>query len=306
MRLAVLVSSAVGGHDRATCEEHVRDIRAAFAALGARSEFFLCSPARLTRTARQLASRAFDAVVVAGGDGSASAVADGLAGTAMPLGVLPLGTANHFAKDLGMPPTLAEAARAICEGTTERIDVGEVNGRVFVNNSSIGLYPAAVRLRDRRRGWRKWLAMLIAGARVLAEFPLLSVVVSSPGRTVATRTPFVFVGNNEYTTAVRGLGRRDDLDGGILCVHTVRSRGRVAMLFALLRAMLDRPAARLETQYVSEVSVRVKRRHVDVAVDGEVVRMATPLHYRIRPGALLVRRAPRASIAQPLAAAGGL
>src|SRR5688572_6603570 len=100
MRLAILVNSAAGGLDRAACEERVHRIREAFNKLGVQTEIFLCSPARLTRTARQLASRNFDAVVAAGGDGTISSVAAGLAGTPMPLAVLPFGTLNHFARDL--------------------------------------------------------------------------------------------------------------------------------------------------------------------------------------------------------------
>src|SRR5436190_16912798 len=138
MRLAILVNSSAGGLDRAQCEARVHQIREAFTTEGIATEIFLCSPARLSRTARQLASRDLDAVIAAGGDGTVSAVANGLAGTAMPLGVLPLGTLNHFARDIGMPTELADAARAIRDGATERIDVGEINGRVFVNNSSIG------------------------------------------------------------------------------------------------------------------------------------------------------------------------
>src|SRR5262245_58434096 len=100
MRFAILVNSSAGRQGRAECAERVAQIRAAFAALGVQTEIFLCEPARLTRTARQLASRSFDAVIAAGGDGTVSAVAAGLAGTAMPLAVIPLGTLNHFAKDL--------------------------------------------------------------------------------------------------------------------------------------------------------------------------------------------------------------
>ena len=300
MRVAILVNAAAGRLDRAACEDRVRYIRDAFAALDVQTEIFLCSPARLTRTARQLASRQFDAVVAAGGDGTVSAVASGLAGTSMPLAVLPFGTLNHFARDIGMPTELEEAARAIAFGETERIDVAEVNGHVFVNNSSIGLYPEAVLVRDverKKRKLGKFSAMLLAAFRVLRRFPLLAVCVATPERTVATKTPFVFFGNNEYSTGLLSLGKRDTLDAGTLCVHTVRARSRIKMLWLILRAMLGRPEKirDFETQCVTEVSVLSKKRSLAVALDGEVIRMAPPLYYRIRPGALLVRRAPTAA-----------
>ena len=296
MRLAILVNSAAGGLDRAACEDRVHQIREAFTALGVQTEIFVCSPARLTRTARQLASHKLDAVVAAGGDGTVSAVAAGLAGTSMPLAVLPFGTLNHFARDIGMPNDLTEAVQAIVSGSTEAIDVGELNGRVFINNSSIGLYPEAVLVRDdtrKKRGWSKFSAMLLAAARVLWRFPLLAICVATPEQTIATKTPFVFFGNNEYSTTLLSLGKRACLSHGTLCVHTVRARSRLKMFWLMARALFGRheTARDFETQQVTEASVLSKRKHLVVALDGEVVRMAPPLYYRIRPGALLVRRA---------------
>jgi diacylglycerol kinase family enzyme len=313
MRFAILVNSAAGGLGGAASEERGERLRAAFAAGGVQTEIFLCEPARLTATARRLAARSFDAVVAAGGDGTVSAVAAGLAGTAMPLAVLPLGTLNHFAKDLAMPLELGDAVRAIRDGADEPVDVGEVNGRVFINNSSIGLYPEAVIVRDdqRKRGWKKLPAMLLAVARVLWRFPLLAICVATPGRIVATKTPLVFFGNNEYSTTLPSVGKREALDRGVLAVHTVRARSRLKMLWLVVRALFRAPRAidDFETQQVTEATVRCTKRHLVVAVDGEVLRMRSPLVYRIRPGALLVRRPPRATVAaapepEPIAVGG--
>ena len=301
MRCAILVNSTAGQGDPTEGEARAAKIRDAFGALGVQTEIFLCEPAHLTRTAQQLASRSFDAVVAAGGDGTVSAVAAGLVGTAMPLAVLPLGTLNHFAKDLAMPLELADAARAIRDGATERVDVGEVNGRVFINNSSIGLYPEAVIVRDdqRKRGWKKLPAMLLAVARVLWRFPLLTVCVATPERTFATKTPLVFFGNNEYGTTLPSVGEREALDRGVLAVHAVRARSRAKMLWLVVHALFRKPDVidDFETQQVTEVKVTCRKRHLDVALDGEVLRMAAPLAYRIRPGALLVRRPPREAAA---------
>src|SRR5262249_1860097 len=142
-----------------------------------------------------------DAVVAAGGDGTVSTIAAALAGGDVPLAVLPLGTLNHFARDLGMPATIADAARAIADGAVDRVGVGEVTGRIFVNNSSRGLYPLVVASREadqRATGHGKWRAMLTAIWRVLRRFPLLAVQVRSAAGAVTARTPFVFVGNNAY------------------------------------------------------------------------------------------------------------
>jgi diacylglycerol kinase family enzyme len=305
MRVALLLNSKAGKLDRAACEERGREIQDAFAKIGVESEIYLCEPARLTRTAQQLAAERFDAIVAAGGDGTVSSVAGGLAGTEMPLAVLPLGTLNHFAKDLAMPLELADAVRAIADGENTAIDVGEINGRVFINNSSIGLYPEAVIARDaerKQRGWSKLPAMLLGCARVLWRFPLLGVVVSTPESTLVTKTPFVFFGNNEYSTSLLGLGKREALDQGTLCIHSVRAQSRVKMFWLMVRAILGRHerVPDFETQHVTEASVLCKKKHLHVALDGEVLRMKSPLYYRIRPGALIVRRPPREPVVVPV------
>ena len=100
-------------------------------------------------------------IVAGGGDGTVSTVAAALVDTDIVFGVLPLGTLNHFAKDLGVPLELADAVALLASGRPKRVDVGEVNGRIFVNNSSLGLYPDIVRDRERqqkRLGRGKWLA----------------------------------------------------------------------------------------------------------------------------------------------------
>lgn len=291
------MNSSAGSIDSAACEQRAREVREAFAKHGAQAEVVLCPPAQLTKTARQLASRELDAVVAAGGDGTVSAVAGGLAGTQMPLAVLAFGTLNHFAKDLSMPLELDEAVAAIVNGTTEAIDVGEVNGRVFINNSSIGLYPEVVVVRDdqrHKRGWSKFPAMLFGIARVLYRFPLLGIHIDTSERSIVTETPFVFFGNNEYVTTLPQVGKRACLDRGRLCVHTVRAQGRAKMLWLVVRAMFKRPETieDFETQAVTRATVQTTKRHLKVAVDGEVVRMRSPLEYKIRPGALRVRRPP--------------
>src|SRR5581483_6186931 len=115
-------------------------------------------------------------IVAAGGDGTLNAVASALVGTDIALGVLPMGTLNHFAKDLKIPLDVAHAARAIAEGHTKTVDVGVVNGRIFVNNSSLGLYPHIVRARElkqHRPGWGKWTALVWATWLVLRRSPFL-------------------------------------------------------------------------------------------------------------------------------------
>src|SRR2546423_3824077 len=138
-----------------------------------------------------------DVLVAAGGDGTISAVAAALIGSPVALGVLPLGTLNHFAKDLGISPDLPAAVQVIADGHVQNLDVGSVNGQPFINNSSIGLYPHMVNHRRRqqlRLGRGKWLAMFFAALAVFRRYPLLQVVLESGGKTFPRITPFVFIG----------------------------------------------------------------------------------------------------------------
>lgn len=289
MAVTVLLNARAGsaGPD---AERQVRDL---FRDAGLEVTVVASEPARLGENARTAAAEGAQMVVAAGGDGTASAVAGGLVGTDVPLAVLPMGTLNHFAKDLGIPVDLREAAEAIARGQTKRVDVGEVNGRVFVNNSSIGLYPEVVLSREEqqkraRRG--KWWAFAIGVVRVLKRFPLLSMRLVTTEREVCSHTPFVFVGNNPYTLDVLKLGTRAQLDTGHLGVYTVKCTGRVRMFWLLVRALLQRLDAveDFEMVAVREVWLDVHERRLPVAVDGEVVTMTGPLHYRIRPSALTV------------------
>jgi len=255
----------------------------------------IMSPARaeFVVAARAAAASGADAVVAAGGDGTVSSVASALAGTATPLGVLPIGTLNHFARDLGIPLDLASAVRILAERRVRRVDVGEVNGRTFVNNSSIGVYPDIVVHRDelRRQGYRKWTALAIATLRTIRRYRGVSVRISAGDSTKRARTPFVFVGNNEYRVDGIRLGARDRLDAGRLFAYLApRLRGRdLPGLLVLALAGRARAHQTLESFAAVELQIDTsRRRRLRVALDGEVAPMSTPLHYRVRPRALEV------------------
>ncbi|MGB8507422.1 MAG: diacylglycerol kinase family protein, partial [Pyrinomonadaceae bacterium] len=212
------------------------------------------------------------------------------------LGVLPLGTLNHFAKDLGIPLTLADAARNVGSGRTTRVDVGEVNGHIFINNSSLGLYPRIVRRREKlqqRLGGRggKWPAFLWAALSVLRRYPFLNVRLSADGGEIARRTPFVFVGNNEYRMEGFQIGGRACLDAGRLSLYVTHRTGRWGLLRLALRALFGRLREAKDFDAVCAVEIFVEThrpKHIPVAIDGEVMALTTPLHYRVRPGALRV------------------
>jgi len=242
---------------------------------------------------RALAERGDPLVIVGGGDGTIGAAASALIGTGTALGILPLGTLNHFARDLGIPPTLEAAAAMIAARNERRVDVAEMNGRIFINNSAIGLYPLMVLDRDLQRdrlGRSKRLAMIVASLRTLARFNHQRLTLTINDERERIDTPLLFVGNNDYRIDIGGPGRRETLDGGQLCVMVMRKKTRRGLVAASIRALFDRTREddmeRIDG--VERMQVGSRRSHLSVSLDGEVVSAAPPLKYRIRKQALTV------------------
>jgi diacylglycerol kinase family enzyme len=232
-------------------------------------------------------------VVAGGGDGTVSAVASALVETEAALGVLPLGTLNHFAKDIGIPLDIDAAVQNVLDGRPTSVDVGEVNGRIFLNNSSLGLYPRIVRYReaDRARGHSKWVAFARAIHTALRRHSLFHVRLRSGegGQAIARKTAFVFIGNNEYEMKGARIGARNDLAAGRLWVCLPRRGGRLDLLRLALRALFGGIGEKhMHILSTREVVIETSRRQAGVATDGEVVAMAEPLTYRIRPRSLKV------------------
>jgi len=272
------------------------EIVKAFAVHGIEAEVILVrgkTIARLIEKRTATAAAAPPAIVAAGGDGTVNAVAQVLAGTAVPFGILPLGTLNHFARDLGLPLEIAGAVAVIASGTAAAVDAAEVNGRIFVNNSAIGLYPNIVRDRDRqlRQSRRaKWLAMALALFRGLRRPPIRRLTIEAEDWVRPHKTPLAFVGNNMYDTSFPTLGRRHTLAGGALCLFIAKAHGPFGIIRLLLRAVFGRlnQARDFEQHCLRTLTIHSRHRRLPVSLDGEVAILTTPLTYRIRPGALRV------------------
>jgi diacylglycerol kinase family enzyme len=231
-------------------------------------------------------------VVAGGGDGTVSAVARVLAGTDAAIGVLPMGTLNHFAKDVGIPRHLEAAVRNIFTGQVTSVDVGEVNGRVFVNNSGIGFYPHFVRLREEqeRHGHVKRVAFMRALRSVVRRyFRLRMKVHMDQAEALEEVTPFLFVGNNRYQITGLEIGTRSKLDSGQLWVCTAPHAGRRNFARIALSTLVGRATDQeLNALEVKEIWVQPGTARVNVSTDGEVSVMDAPLHYAVRPKALRV------------------
>ena len=293
MKAAVVLNASAGSIAASEASATVSRVREAFERAGVEAEILAISHEGLAAAARRAVDSDADVVVFGGGDGTLGTGAAALVGSHKPLGILPFGSLNHFAKDLGIPLDLDQAVGTIERGYVTDVDVGEVNGRLFLNNSSIGLYPSAVAHREElrhRHGGGKWPAMFSACVDVVRRFPLLDVILRVDDRAVALTTPFVFVGNNRYEMSLFSLGTRTSLQGGELSIYLTRDAGRMGLLRLFFRALLGRleQDRDFHSFALPGVEIRTRRRSLRVSLDGEVMQMASPIRYVIRPRALRV------------------
>ena len=286
----VIINSTSGSVSE---EETRRRLTEQFIAHGVKANINLANSGKELEELSQAAAESEAEVIVAGGgDGTISTVAVAAFKSGKTLGILPLGTLNNFSKDLGIPQNVVGAIKVIAGGHTRTIDIAEVNDRNFINNSSIGLYPRIVLRRERqqRLGSGKWSAAFWAALRMFRRSPFLKVRIKLGEKEIERKTPFVFVGNNEYDMNLYTIGRRTTLDAGELSVYFMHRNGRWGIIqlvlhtaFGRLRQWKDFEEIRTE-----EVVIHTRRKLLPVAFDGEVRVLQTPLHYRSRPRALTV------------------
>lgn len=290
-KAAVIINAAAGsGYDA----EWAAALREKFAAQDIAATVTLAKTGNdIAAAAQAAAGEGIKLIVAGGGDGTQNAVASMLVDSDIAMGILPLGTLNHFARDLHIPLDLDEAVKNIGALHRRRIDVGEVNGKVFINNSSLGLYPDIVRHREqqqRRLGRTKWSAFVWALLAAARRYSFMNVSVSIDGVALRRHTPFVFIGNNVYQMEGFHIGQRQTLAGGKLSFYITNRTGRLGLLRLMLRALMGRlrQADDFDALAVQEVLIETHHRRLRVSTDGEVQIIASPLRYRIRPGALTV------------------
>lgn len=274
------------------------DVTRAFAAHGLDAQVHRVDGNAIADTVQRVLDAGARCVVAAGGDGTINAVAMHLLDRDdVVLGVLPVGTLNHFARDLGIPDALDKAVAVIAAQQVRTVDVGDVNGRPFLNNSSLGLYARLVVEREhlqKHRHCGKWPALMRAGWSVLRHPRTFSTELHVDGRTLRRRTPFVFVGNNDYIIEGPRAGARATLDDGELAVYVLRPCGPWGLVLLALRALAGRIVRGRDLDRIRTTAFVVGSHHAraTVARDGEVDVLDAPVHYRVRPGALRVFAPP--------------
>jgi diacylglycerol kinase family enzyme len=207
--------------------------------------------------------------------------------------VIPLGTFNYFARSLELPEELPEAVAVVAEGAPRPVRIGEVNGKIFLNNASLGAYPAI--LERREQVYRKW-----GRSRIAAYWSVLSTLVrlkarlqltvSADGETRAFRTPLAFVANNPYQLEMVGLDGADCVSAGHLALFIAPDSSRLGMLAHALRLAggATSPDRDFELLCGDEIRMETKRRRLLVARDGERARLDGPFSFRVRHDALRV------------------
>lgn len=234
-----------------------------------------------------------DVVMVGGGDGTIATAAGLLAGTGKALGILPLGTMNLLAKDLGIPMTLTQAIPALAAGEFRDIDIADVNGRLFLNSSLLGLFPMMVQQRERSRGKESLLTFFRMGLSALAAISRnkrLGAIIDIDGERRRTRSLAMAIANNPHNEGFAAFLTRSSLDSGVLALYIAKHRTpwRAIKLVLGLATGLWKRDAELEMHTAREITIHTRRSNMWVANDGELHLVETPLRYRIRPRALKV------------------
>jgi diacylglycerol kinase family enzyme len=307
MRVLVILNPSAGTLAALPNDESIAaQISQGFESAGSEADVRIVAGPDLAETARSAAGDGFDAVIAGGGDGTLNTIANTLAGGPVAFAVLPLGTHNHFAKELGLPLDLDGAIRALAAGSMEDLDIGEVNGFVFLNFSALGLHPLVVKHREAQRearGRRKFLALFVALLSVLRRLPVLRVRLFFGDTVIRRTTPSVIVCNNAHQMRVFGVESVSQADRGVLNVYLARSTRWWGVVWLIIRAAFRslQTAKKFESLALNDFTIETRSRHARVSIDGEVTDLQTPLHYRVRPGGLRIIRPgkPAAVMAPP-------
>lgn len=291
MRIAVIINSSAGAE---TPGNETILILNSFKARNVVPEVYQLKENALD----QCLDKRFDVIAAAGGDGTINSVVNKCVERNLPLGIIPIGTLNHFAKDAGIPLEINGAVDTILRKNISRVDLAEVNGHYFLNNSSVGLYPKMVKHRDiqmERLGYSKWYAMFRALINVFKKFPLLRLRIKTEDHYSEIKTAFLFVGNNKYSMDLFNLGTRERIDAGLLTLHYPLASTKFAMLRFAFLALINKlhQAEDFFNSVCQEIEISSNRDELEVSADGEVLHFKAPLNYRIHPGKLQLIVPPR-------------
>jgi YegS/Rv2252/BmrU family lipid kinase len=246
-----------------------------------------------SKEVRERISRGVKLFIAAGGDGTVHHIVQAVAQTDAVLAVIPAGTYNHFARDLGIPLTWREALDVALNGASRRIDAARINERFFINNVSLGLYPELVARREEHgRDYPRWRARLYALYTTLRKYPHVTLSVETESQQEVIRTHVFMVSNNSYDLERFGVeAPRETLTEGKLTVYWLshRSRWQLARIVARYMAGRVREIPGFTMFRTRAMRVQSSRAFLKVGIDGELFTLATPLRIVSVPQSVTVR-----------------
>lgn len=234
-----------------------------------------------------------DAVLAGGGDGTISTAATIFAGHKTALGILPLGTMNLFARALGIPLKLEEAVAALVTGDKRHIDVGEVNGEIFVHHVTLGLHPRIVAGRERER-YRSRLGKKLAGLRIwwklVRRAPRMRLKLTVDSDRVSLKTTSLIIANNPFIEKFGGLPHSEVPDRGKLAVYAAQTRDWKELLAMSAEASLGKWESNSKLDFLEgrDIAIHSERRKLRASIDGELAYLRAPIRAKILPGSLWV------------------
>lgn len=281
MKMIVVYNPASGG------KMHLDALKTYFVNSGIQVTAWFPFGSSLDRTLRPHIKNG-ESIAVVGGDGTISAVAAMVVGTKAVLAPLPGGTLNHFTKDLGINQDVEEAIAVLANAKIHTIDASKVNDMIFINNSSIGLYPSALRTRNEfERHIGKWPAVVLASFRSFIRMKTYAVKVGNEEIT----TPFLFVGNGHYDLTKPGTAERTSLTSGRLSVFVAKTASRLTLLKIALMTLVGNVHVldEFDVRSAHTLTIRSKRPTLRISKDGEAVSTASPIRYETLAKSLRVR-----------------
>lgn len=246
--------------------------------------------AQIEARTRAAVAEGYTTIVAAGGDGTICGVASALRGSETLLGILPLGTFNYFARSLDLPMDLEQAVKVIVEAHSRTLRIATVNGQVFLNNASLGAYPAILETREDiyKRWGRSRIAAYWAVIKTLSSVrPPLQLRITADGTTCTVRSPLVFVVNNAYQLTQLAVEGADHIEDGKLVVFVVPDAGRIEMIRMAVLIALGRGLPKWKFAVLGGADILIERlgrragHRQTIARDGERERLAGPFHLQV-------------------------
>lgn len=289
MKIAVLINSKANSADKIDIES----FKSIASKLSLNYQIFIKEPAEIEDTLKNIIQENYEVVMVAGGDGSIRSAAQFLYNTEVTLAIWPIGTFNHFAKTLNIPEDLEKNLQLIQKHTIRKVDLAEVNDHVFINNASIGLYPKILKVREKYTelfSRNKLFKIFLTIMNVFSPIAVYKIALEINNKQEVYDSLLIFLGNNYYSVDLEDFGERDTLAKEELSMYILKCKNKKEFFKILLKVLfrINKVEDYLEQYTIQSCCINANNKSVDIALDGEIFKMNTPLNFKTQPKALKV------------------